>query len=832
VGEFIVALIFGLRLFAARGIFPALILGCMVNASAAAAQSSTQLRLVDAGYFAMPGFEVLAFSNTYDGNFSDSKIAGVEFIHHGVRTATNGDVRLSPTPEQWDPVPTLKRRDVRGQTVVTRLAYEAQQFEYEISVEPRAEGVVVRVHLDRALPPELVGKAGFNLEFLPSAYFHRGYLLDTKSGTLPLYPAGPTGRAANGEIERLPLARGKRLVLAPEDVERRVAIESNNVELALFDGRNQAQNGWYVVRSLLPADTSGVALEWFISASAVPGWVRPAMIAHSQVGYHPSARKVAIVEMDRNAPAPGEMQLLRVREDGSLTKAASVTPTAWGEYLRYRYFTFDFTQVREPGLYLIEGAGQRTHTFRIASDVYADAWHPTLDVFFPVQMDHMFVNEAYRVWHGASHMDDARQAPVDHEHFDLYKQGPTTDSPFQPGDHIPGLNIGGWFDAGDFDLRTQTHYATVRSLVNVWEKFRPMRDETSIDQARRHVELHHPDGTPDLLQQIEHGVLMLIAQHRVFGHAIPGIVEPDIGQYTHLGDAVTKTDGRVDDPARPDSAKDDRWAFTTATTALNYGSAAALAAASRALRGYRNELAEECLAAAVKAWNFEKGRQPNLFRFGNTTGGHPEEEELTAAIELLVTTGDKRYAARIAQLWPTIDTRFAQTAGNVVKALPKMDRAFATRFRQRAAAYRRELDQQSRDNPFGVPITRTGWAGNGAVIGFALTAYELHTVYPELFAPELTLRGLDYLYGTHPGSNISFVSAVGTRSKEVAYGSNRADFSFIAGGIVPGALILKPDFPENKEDWPFLWGENEYVINLGGSYIYLVHAADALLNPR
>src|SRR5690606_16444531 len=135
-----------------------------------------------------------------------------------------------------------------------------------------------------------------------------------------------------------------------------------------------------------------------------------------------------------------------------------------------------------------------------------------------------------------------------------------------------------------FDLRTQTHYITVLSLVRAWEAFRPERDETTIDQERRHVELHQPDGVPDILQQIEHGTLMLLAQHRVFGHAIPGIVEPDLGQYTHLGDAVTKTDGKVDVPGGPVS--DDRWAFTTATTALNYGSAAALAAASRALRGH------------------------------------------------------------------------------------------------------------------------------------------------------------------------------------------------------------------------------------------------------
>lgn len=47
----------------------------------------------------------------------------------------------------------------------------------------------------------------------------------------------------------------------------------------------------------------------------------------------------------------------------------------------------------------------------------------------------------------------------------------------------------------------------------------------------------------------------------------------------------------------------------------------------------------------------------------------------------------------------------------------------------------------------------------------------------------------------------------------------------------PGVLILNPAFPENKEDWPFLWGENEYVVNLGASYLYLVHAAMDLLEP-
>jgi hypothetical protein len=314
----------------------------------------------------------------------------------------------------------------------------------------------------------------------------------------------------------------------------------------------------------------------------------------------------------------------------------------------------------------------------------------------------------------------------------------------------------------------------------------------------------------------------------VFGHAIPGIVEPDLAQYTHLGDASTKTDNRVDDPARADSANDDRLAFTTATTALNYGSAAALAAASRALRGYRDELAAECLATAQRAWEFEKGRAPNLFHVGNTTGGDPADEELHAAVELLIATHDPRYAKRVNELWPAINQRFETNASFALRALPWMDRVFAKRLQGRAIVYREQKALEARENPFGVPITRGGWAGSSAVVNFATTAYYLHRASPDLFGTQDVFRGLEFLYGTHPGSDISLVSGVGTRSKEIAYGNNRADFSFIAGGVVPGILILKPDFPENKEDWPFLWGENEYVVDLGAKYIFLAHAADQL----
>jgi hypothetical protein len=36
----------------------------------------------------------------------------------------------------------------------------------------------------------------------------------------------------------------------------------------------------------------------------------------------------------------------------------------------------------------------------------------------------------------------------------------------------------------------------------------------------------------------------------------------------------------------------------------------------------------------------------------------------------------------------------------------------------------------------------------------------------------------------------------------------------------------------NKENWPFLRGENEYVVALGSSYIFLANAVDDLLKEK
>ncbi|HCU20699.1 MAG TPA: hypothetical protein DF818_15760, partial [Bacteroidales bacterium] len=71
---------------------------------------------------------------------------------------------------------------------------------------------------------------------------------------------------------------------------------------------------------------------------------------------------------------------------------------------------------------------------------------------------------------------------------------------------------------------------------------------------------------------------------------------------------------------------------------------------------------------------------------------------------------------------------------------------------------------------------------------------------------------------------------VGVKSLTAAYGVNRADLSYIPGGVASGTAIIRPDFPELKDNWPFLWQQTEYVMGGGETdFMFLVLAANKLL---
>lgn len=815
--------------------------------------SGQDLKINDREYFETQGVNVLVYNNLFTGGFNDEKNAGIELIHHGVRTAQGGAVRLSNTPEQWDLVPEVLNKQVNraSNSIEATLKYEDYEFESRVVVTAKGKGIEISVYLDKPLPKFLEGKAGFNLEFLPSQYWAKTYLMDGRLNRFPRYVVGNTVTKPNSEklkqfkgyetyddrgtgtfIDPLPLETGRTLLMAPDELSRMVKITSQDADLMLFDGRVLAQNGWYVVRSLLPAGKTGKVLTWNVEPNAIEGWIREPNIGFSQVGYLPTQPKVAVIELDKKDKPLSKASLYKINADGTTTRVFTGNIAPWGDYYKYHYVKFDFTSVNTPGIYYIQYGDHKTNNFIIDNTVYDKITDATSDIWIPIHMNHMFVKEGYRVWHGEPFREGYRQAPPNTDHFDLHWQGPTTDTKYEALELIPGLNVGGFFDAGDFDIETGSNISVVENFVHTWESFKPMRDQTYVDQESRHVILHRPDGVPDILQFIEHGTLNLVAQAEIIGHMAQTLSNSVLHNYHHLGDAASLTDGlpynpelgpyEIAEDGLSSGVKDDLWAFTSRNPGLDLRAATMFAAASRALKGYNDDLAERALfqskrllKEATELLAKQQEEDSNARRWGAMG-------DISTNLQLYISTGEQQYADKFQELlWPILDRNVSFVILTALHGIPHMDASYKERLRPYVVKYKEYIEGLEKDNPYGVPIGLGNWAGSGAVMNFGTTISYANEYFPDIIEAKHAFKSADYLFGCHPYHNYSLVAAVGAaRPKEVFYGNNRADFSFIPGNVAPGILFRQPDHFENYDDWPFLWGQNEGTI--GGNTSYLI----------
>ena len=315
----------------------------------------------DTGYFRNDGVDVMAFDDIYPVGHQ----SGVSIIMHGTRIATNGDIRFEQTPGQWQPVPKQKERTLnKEQNIITTklgypdydahlkgfnpMIYPDFEFDYEVSVKGQSDSVIVTVSLDEPLPEKYVGKLCFNMELFPGELFGKPWIMDGKQGIFPRQPNGPTlsmpsnylnagefrteGLTADkkrlsgdnhgynpiiaDDIIAAPYAEGKCFTICPDDPYQRLTIESSGSSLKLYDGRMNHNNGWFVVSSEIPAGATKNAIRWVITPNVVEEWMYSPVVQVSQVGYHPKASKIAIVELDKRETVFEDAILYKITEKG------------------------------------------------------------------------------------------------------------------------------------------------------------------------------------------------------------------------------------------------------------------------------------------------------------------------------------------------------------------------------------------------------------------------------------------------------------------------------------------------------------------------------------
>lgn len=836
-----------------------------------AQSTSTLFKLNSSGYYNYKGVDAMAFNDYYP----EGHQGGISLIMHGRRMVTNGDLRFEPTPGQWQPVPRkLESKQVDGSIVTTLsypdstrhltgfnpMVYPDVQLQYNVTLTPRDKGFEVTVDLESPIPTEFIGKVGFNLEFFPGWLFGHPWIMDGQSGIFPQQPNGPIDTAETymknigdfhidgrpiadiskftalsdyspldaDKIVATPYAVGQKFTSCPDDPYSRLTITSFTEPLKLYDGRMNHNNGWFVLRSEIAAGKTKGAVRWYIEPSVVEDWSYKPVIQTSQIGYAPNQQKVAIIETDISHNQIVTAKLLKYTSNGEeLVREIAVKP--WdGTFLRYKYLLADFSDITESGLYKIKYAENESPVFRISDDVYdRGVWQPVIEYFLPVQMCHMRVAEKYRIWHDRCHMDDATMA-VEGNYFDGYVQYPIP-SNVTPGDVASHINVGGWHDAGDFDLRIESQIGESYILSKAWEKFHPEIDVTTIDQKNHNVEIHQPDGKNDILQQIENGALTVVNSYLALGRLYRGIICHTLRQYAMLGDASAMTDGIIGNA-------DDRWVFTEDNPGRELSAAAGLAGTSVALRNYNDTLSAHCLKIAEDVF---AQYLPQLS--GRNVNKRLLEGAINAAVELHTATGSKLYSDFILSHWNAVlegvpssawcTSAFAKT----LEGNKKYNKQIAA-YRKALVAYSKKVDAEAAQTPYGVPYRPDIWGAGWTIQSFGYNHYFLVDSYPDLFSPAPVLSALSFVLGCHPGTNqASFASGVGSKSATVGYGLNRADWSYIPGGVISGTALIRPDFPELLE-FPFLWQQTEYVLGGGSShYMFLVLAAQKLshltLNP-
>jgi endoglucanase len=620
-----------------------------------------------------------------------------------------------------------------------------------------------------------------------------------------------------------PLAKGKVLTIAPDQPLQRLNIESRTGELQLIDGRGNFNNGWYIVREITRPGATRDAITWTITPNVDPDWRYKPVIQVSQLGYRPEAQKTVIIEQDLRDQKADPLIVYKLTPEGR-TEVMRADPKPWGTFLRYNYLTLDFSQIKDEGMYEIAYRDQSSQAFKISADVFdRHAWQPTLEYFLPAQMCHMLVKEKYRTWHGLDHEDDVRMAPVDINHFDGYVQGASTLTKYKPGEHVPGLNAGGWHDAGDYDLRVESQMGTVWLLAKMVEEFGLDYDATSIDQARKITEIHQPDGKNDALQQIEHGLLSVLGGYKALGRTYRGIIEPNLEQYTLLGDISTQTDNLIhDDALKPgertattSSLSDDRYVFTEDNPDRELETAAQLATAARVLKASNPAMSADALTAAKDLYAKAFDRARNV------------KAKVFVLSELAQTTRDKAVIARLVAMKPDIVAHIDRTGAVLASAMPLIkDKAFKADVAAAVKTYQAKLAEEATHTPYGVPYKPNIWGAGWQIQEFGVEQYFFRKAWPQYTPDRLQMEALNFVLGVHPGeNNSSFASGVGAKSATTAYGTNRADWSYIPGGVISGTALIRPDLPELKV-WPYFWQQTEYVMGGGETnYMFLVLAA-------
>jgi endoglucanase len=460
----------------------------------------------------------------------------------------------------------------------------------------------------------------------------------------------------------------------------------------------------------------------------------------NQVGFKPGHTKRAAVLMSAAGARPVAFRVVEaasgaVGAEGKLSAAAM--DAASGDVVAWA----DFSALRRPGTYRVEVCGVKSDVFAVGEDVYGRALWLTARAFYgqrcgcKVDLGGGYRHEACHL-KGAYHATSGRSGAV--------------------------KNAGGWHDAGDYGRYVVNSGITTGMLLWAWEMY---------PEALRGLRMDIPESAipgsrvPDFLVEVRWNLQWMLSLqdadggvwHKQTSEAFCGFVMPELDGLTSYvigtGSAPYKS---------------------TAATA-DLASVAAIAA--RCYREFDAAFADECMAAARKAWAWAMANPNVPFRNppGITTGEYGDrdvsDELLWASAELFRTTGESQFERAFVAGVPE-DLTVGNLGWNSVAPMAYWTYCMSakpdSKLRERIVAATVEAARvriaRARENGYGntLGVDEYHWGSNSTVGNDALLLLIAHRFAPGPDPVDAALGNLHYLVGCNC-FGVSWVTHLGAR---------------------------------------------------------------------
>ncbi|SFD88550.1 glycoside hydrolase family 9 protein [Spirosoma endophyticum] len=570
----------------------------------------------------------------------------------------------------------------------------------------------------------------------------------------------------------------------------------------------------------------------------VRGQALSEVIRLNQIGYYPTAAKIAVVV----GTVEGPFQLMtsdlkKVVFTGTLGTARQNVISGKTTH------SADFSTFTKAGTYVvvIPGLGH-SYSFAIRPNVHRDVAIGALKGFYYQRASTDLPTKFAGKW--------ARPAGHPDNHVLIHPSAASASRP-------EGTTISsplGWYDAGDYNKYIVNSGITMGTLLSLYEDFPAYTKSLpgNIPESQNKL--------PDLLDEVLWNLRWMLTMQ-----------DPaDGGVYHKL------TNARFDGMIMPDSAVKDRYVVQKSITAtLDF--AAVMAQASRIFKPYNRELpglADSCLSAAVNAWKWAKAN-PNLAYNQNAmnakidpdvvTGGYEDrdasDEWIWAAAELYVTTNDDTYYTAVNLFpddktplpsWAKVRTLAYYTLARSAKSLTAIGKKQLPLVKRHlismADSLIRGADKQAFQTVMGKSAKDFIWGSSAEAAnqGIALLqAYRLTDAPNRRQYLHYALGNLDYLLGRN-AVGYSFVTGFGSKPPmhphhrpSVADGIDEPVPGLLSGGT--NANAARQDkcagYTTTLADEVYIdadcsYASNEIAINWNAPLVYLATALEALQSEQ